>query len=274
MCGGHLVTMEQLAAMLRRTTGRRYPVPPVPPGALRAAGRALDALRRYLPFDSPMTAEAMDMVTRWPGTDDAEMAALGIEARDAADTLDVSLRAWYETGLLSARQVGAVAGDRDTHAGAAGFKIPARVLASKPFRAVAPRVLPPMHRLVHRVSGGRTLLDSDSQPMGLLVTTGARSGEPRETPLAVVPDGPDRFLVVGSNFARESHPQWTANLFVHPRATLTFRGVTSPVEARLLAGDERARRWQDLLVVFPNWDDYTRVTAREFRVFELTRVFG
>lgn len=149
-------------------------------------------------------------------------------------------------------------------------KVPGWVLTSAPFRTLAPKVVPRVHRAVHRLSGGR-LLDTTANPMCLLVTTGARSGRPRETPLAAVPIEDGRLLVVGSNFAAERHPAWTANLLANPRATVTFRGDTHPVEARLLTGEERAVRWEELLRWYPNWRDYSHVTDREFRVFELRR---
>ena len=58
-------------------------------------------------------------------------------------------------------------------------KVPARVLSSAPFRWAAPKVLPPTHKLLHRLSGGRLMFDSQRQPMCMLHTIGARSGEPR-----------------------------------------------------------------------------------------------
>jgi len=275
MLGGHLVTMEHLARLLRESTGRRFPIPPVPPGALVGAGRVLDALRRVVPLDSPMTEEAMALVTGWSGTEDC-FVQLGVRLRDPAETLEVSLRAWREAGLLTARQAGArhrdAAGRADPLAPPKGFKVPGAVLASRPFRAVAPRVIPPAHRWVLRITGGRTMLDSAAQPMLMLVTTGARTGQRRETPIAAVPRPDGRFLVVGSNFARESHPAWTANLLAHPEAEVTFQGSTFPVTARLLTGDERAASWEELLEWYPGWRNYLEVTDREFRVFELAPI--
>lgn len=150
-----------------------------------------------------------------------------------------------------------------------GFKVPGRVLASRPFRAIAPKVVPPMHRFVHRVSGGRTLLSSKAQPMLLLESVGARTGLRRETPLAAVPRPDGRFVVVGSNFARPSHPAWTANLLAHPDVTITFEGQRRDVRARLLDDVEAEAVWPELLAWYPGWDRYTDVTDRTFRIFEL-----
>lgn len=150
------------------------------------------------------------------------------------------------------------------------FRVPAAITASRPFRAVAPRVVPPMHRFIHRISGGRTLLSTSGQPMAILETTGAKTGAHRETPLAVVPRDGGSYFVVGSNFARETHPAWTANLIAHPDAAMTFRGTRTEVRSRLLSDAERDEVWPELLRWFPGWERYTDVTDRAFRVFELT----
>lgn len=152
-------------------------------------------------------------------------------------------------------------------------KVPASWLVSKPFRWAAPKVLPQTHRILLRLSGGRWIVGSTaSQPMCMLHTIGARSGEPRDAPLAAVPIEDDKLLVVGSNFASDKHPAWTANLIAHPDVTVTFKGRTFPVTSRLLSGQERDERWAMLLDWFPNWREYTSVTDREFRVFELEPV--
>ena len=153
-----------------------------------------------------------------------------------------------------------------------GYRVPGRVLASRPFRAIAPHVVPRFHRVVSRLTGGRTLLDSAAQPMLMLTTRGARTGRLRETPLAAVPLEDGRFLVVGSNFARDHHPAWTANLLATPDAEMVYRGTRRPVRARLLEGPERERRWQTAVGWFPGWIDYVTVTDRQFRLFELEPV--
>ncbi len=150
-----------------------------------------------------------------------------------------------------------------------GFRVSGRLLVSRPFRAIGPRIIPRFHRAVSRLTGGRTLLDSPTQPMLMLHTRGARTGQPRETPLAAVPLEAGRFLVVGSNFAREHHPAWTANLIANPDAEIVYRGERTAVRARLLEGDERERRWQTAVGWFPGWTDYVTVTDRQFRLFEL-----
>jgi len=275
MCGGTLVTMEELAVLLREITGRRFGIAPVPPSMLRGVGRMLDALGSVVPFQTPMTEEAMTLVTQWVGTNDRTFRELGVHRRDGRETLTDSMRAWKNAGLIKEHHLGRLDDSAEraksaTFAGRmASVEVPGRVLASRPFRAIAPRVLPAGHRFVLRLSRGRTLLDSEAQPMLMLRSTGAKSGQQRESPMATVPLDDGRFLVVGSNFAREPHPSWTYNLLAHPEATIVFRGATINVTSRLLVGEERAERWPELLEWYPGWADYTQITDREFRIFEL-----
>src|SRR5690606_29627195 len=104
-----------------------------------------------------------------------------------------------------------------------------RMATSRWFRKVAPSVVPPLDRAVHKVSKGRVSVSGAIVPNLVLTTVGRKSGQPRQTPLACVPDGCDAWFVVGSNFGRETHPLWTANLIANPEATVDFRGQTVPV---------------------------------------------
>ena len=128
-------------------------------------------------------------------------------------------------------EVGSESNPGEAPAPAKGFRVPGRVLVSRPFRAVGPRVFPQFHRAVSRLTRGRTLLDSAAQPMLMLITKGARTGQTRDTPLAAVPLEEGRLLVVGSNFAREQHPAWTVNLIANPDAEIMFRGERMSVRA-------------------------------------------
>jgi deazaflavin-dependent oxidoreductase (nitroreductase family) len=143
------------------------------------------------------------------------------------------------------------------------------VAASSGFRAVGPKVVPPLDRLLSRLTGGRVVFSGAVVPSLVLETTGAKSGRRRTTPLACLPEDDGSFLVVGSNFGREHHPAWTANLEAHPDATVTYRGGTTPVRATLLDTVEKAAVWPRLAAVWPNYDRYTEVSGRDLRVFRL-----
>lgn len=136
------------------------------------------------------------------------------------------------------------------------------------FAEVAPSIVPKLDRFLAKVSGGRFLSSSAIVPSIVLVTTGAKSGKQRETPLATVPLR-DAYFVVGSNFAREAHPAWSYNLIAHPAATVVHKGRRIAVEAHLLDAEEKAAVWDELTALWPTYDSYEDRTERDLRVFEL-----
>ncbi|MEO6629170.1 MAG: nitroreductase/quinone reductase family protein, partial [Aquihabitans sp.] len=113
-----------------------------------------------------------------------------------------------------------------------------KVATSKSFRKVAPTVLPPVDRALHRVSGGRLNLSGLIVPSLVLTTIGQKSGLPRESPLACVPDGELGWFVVGSNFGQQKHPAWTGNLLAHPEASVAYKKRTYSVIAHPLTDDQ------------------------------------
>ena len=143
-----------------------------------------------------------------------------------------------------------------------------KMATSSWFRKVGPKVVPPMDRVLNRLTGGRVVVSSLLVPSMVLTTTGRKSGEPRACPLACMPDG-DGWFVVGSNFGRDHHPAWTGNLIAEPRATVTYRGATVPVEAVLLDDTAKAEVWPRLVALWPAYDTYVEVSGRNIRVFRL-----
>ncbi len=141
----------------------------------------------------------------------------------------------------------------------------AKIVTAPWFRAVMPKVMPRIHRGMRRLTRGRFVPGAGL----VLTTTGAKTGKRRETPLETIPDG-DTFIVVGSNFAQDHHPAWTANLIANPDAQILRRGHTFDVTATLLEGEERADAWEKALAHFAGWDAYRDITDREFRLFRLT----
>jgi deazaflavin-dependent oxidoreductase (nitroreductase family) len=147
----------------------------------------------------------------------------------------------------------------------------ARRLASAPwFAKIGPRVVPPLDRVLHRLSGGRILLPQIVLPSIVLTTTGRRSGLPRQTPLICLPEADGAFVVVGSNFGRDQHPAWTANLLDQPKAEVAYQGRHIAVVATLLDDTERAKVWPELIRVWSVYDTYVERAERKLRVFRLS----
>lgn len=148
------------------------------------------------------------------------------------------------------------------------------VATSSAFRRIGPRVVPPLDRILHRVTGGRVIVSRALVPSLLLTATGRRSGEPRRTPLACVPDGDGGWWVVGSNFGQVAHPAWTANLLADPAASVSYGGATTAVRAELLDDAAKAAVWPRLTAAWPAYDDYVASSGRDLRVFHLVPVAG
>lgn len=123
-----------------------------------------------------------------------------------------------------------------------GVRLLQKVSSTRAFARVAPHFIPAMDRTVHRLTRGKVLLSAQMLPGVILTAQGAKSGLPRRTPLACMPEqGAGTWLLIGSNFGRPGHPAWTANLLAHPDADINWKGEDIPVTARLLDSAERRR---------------------------------
>ncbi|MEV6943914.1 nitroreductase family deazaflavin-dependent oxidoreductase [Streptomyces sp. NPDC051172] len=151
-----------------------------------------------------------------------------------------------------------------------GERLVQKVSSTRGFAKVAPHVVPPLDKAVHRLTRGKYLLSAQMLPGVILTSTGARSGLPRRTPLACMPEE-GGWLLIGSNFGRTDHPAWTHNLLARPDAEISWKGQDIPVTARLLEGEERAAAWKALLAFWPPYATYQARVEREIRVFRVAR---
>jgi deazaflavin-dependent oxidoreductase (nitroreductase family) len=127
--------------------------------------------------------------------------------------------------------------------------------------------MPPLERAWRRL-GGRTPLSNLGVPSLVLHTTGAKSGLARDTELMYCPDG-DEMLITGSNFARDTHPAWSANLLKNPDAAVTVHRKRIEVRAELVPAAEREATWAKLEGNWPGYRGYERTAQRELRIFRL-----
>jgi deazaflavin-dependent oxidoreductase (nitroreductase family) len=116
----------------------------------------------------------------------------------------------------------------------------------------------------------------DRSALLLLHTVGARSGQPRRSPVAYLPDG-DRLLIVASAAGRDGNPAWYHNLVANPRVGVqrwdgdtleTFDAIATPAADR----QERDRLWAKVVAVAPGFADYQTKTDRVIPVVSLHRV--
>ncbi|MFE9929854.1 nitroreductase family deazaflavin-dependent oxidoreductase [Streptomyces sp. NPDC005533] len=155
---------------------------------------------------------------------------------------------------------------------APGVKLMQKVSSTMLFAKIAPHFIPALDKAVHKLTRGKVMLSARMLPGVILTAKGARTGEPRTTPLACMPEnGGTSWVLIGSNFGRPGHPAWTGNLLKHPDADVSWQGRDIPVRARLLAGEERAAAWQAVLGFWPPYATYQARIEREIRLFRLER---
>ena len=105
----------------------------------------------------------------------------------------------------------------------------------------------------------------------LLTTTGARTGRPHTTPVMFQRDG-DRLLVIASNNAAPTAPDWYRNLVRQPRVTVEVGEERHDAVATVLTGQDREQRWAELKEAYPFFSDHEQQAGREIPVVALTRV--
>jgi deazaflavin-dependent oxidoreductase (nitroreductase family) len=102
----------------------------------------------------------------------------------------------------------------------------------------------------------------------LLTTTGAKSGQPRLSPLAYFRvDG--KLLIIGSFAGADVNPGWVHNLRANPSAHIEVGNDSSDVTARELPSDERDDLFGRIASAAPGFAEYQAKTTRVIPVFEL-----
>lgn len=114
------------------------------------------------------------------------------------------------------------------------------------------RVFPAIDRRLIPMTKGR-LMVAVGQPILLLHTRGAKSGEPRTTPLLYTPHN-GGYVIVASKAGATHNPAWYHNLRAHPDdVKIDVRGKRIEVHAREADTVERDQLWR---VVNDNYDGY------------------
>lgn len=102
----------------------------------------------------------------------------------------------------------------------------------------------------------------------LLTTTGAKSGQPRLSPLAYFRVD-DKLLILGSFAGADVNPAWVHNLRANPSAHIEIGNESSYVTARELPLAERDDLFPKITAVAPGFAEYQTKTTRIIPVFEL-----
>jgi deazaflavin-dependent oxidoreductase (nitroreductase family) len=117
--------------------------------------------------------------------------------------------------------------------------------------------------------GGKWRLGSkrfgDVPAVGILTTTGRKSGEPRESPLLFLREG-DRVILVASQGGRANNPMWYLNLRANPAVSFRIRDEVLQLRARDATESERADYWPKLDAMYPDFANYRSWTEREIPI--------
>jgi deazaflavin-dependent oxidoreductase (nitroreductase family) len=116
------------------------------------------------------------------------------------------------------------------------------MVASRPGAWVSRRAVHRIDLFAYRVAPGRMPPSQwlAAVPVGLLTTTGARSGKPHTVPLLLT-TLESGWGVIASNYGSGRPPAWYFNLRAHPVASLEVDGVAHRVRAVQVHGGEKER---------------------------------
>jgi deazaflavin-dependent oxidoreductase (nitroreductase family) len=106
----------------------------------------------------------------------------------------------------------------------------------------------------------------------ILTTTGAKSGQRRETPLAYSTKGDD-IVIVASMGGAPQHPSWYHNLVANPNVRIEVDGKAYDATARVVDAAERRRLYDAHTEIFPGFAEYeARTGGRVIPVIVLHKV--
>jgi len=125
-----------------------------------------------------------------------------------------------------------------------------------------------------RANGGKVGGQFENADLLLLTTTGAKSRQPRVSPLAYFRiDG--KLIIIGSFAGAPVNPAWVHNLRANPQAHVEV-GLESGIDAfdvsaRELPPAEREELFPKVTAVAPGFAEYQSKTSRVIPLFELAR---
>jgi deazaflavin-dependent oxidoreductase (nitroreductase family) len=143
-----------------------------------------------------------------------------------------------------------------------------RIGVSKPGTWYVKKVSPKVDPTLARISNGR-VTSIPMLPILLLHHVGAKSGQPRVTPLVYFTQGDD-VVLMASNYGGTKHPAWFHNVKANPEVTLHARGREGRYRARIPEGAERDRLWELAKQHAIAYSRYESITDRTIPVVMLS----
>lgn len=101
--------------------------------------------------------------------------------------------------------------------------------------------------------------------VGILTTTGRKSGEPRDVPLLFLQEE-QRIVLVASQGGRDTHPMWYLNIKADAKVAFQTKRETLSLIAREATDDERDHYWPKLDAMYPDYANYRSYTTRKIPI--------
>jgi deazaflavin-dependent oxidoreductase (nitroreductase family) len=119
-----------------------------------------------------------------------------------------------------------------------------------------------------RANDGKVAGPFEGNELLLLTTTGAKSGQPRVSPLSCKRiDG--KLLIIAGNGGADVNPAWVYNLRANPNAHIELGTDSFDVKARELPAAERDDVIPKLTAVVSAFGEFQAKTKRVIPIFEL-----
>ncbi|MGY6658048.1 nitroreductase family deazaflavin-dependent oxidoreductase [Amycolatopsis sp. TRM77291] len=106
----------------------------------------------------------------------------------------------------------------------------------------------------------------------LLTTIGAKSGEPRTSPLAYAEEG-GKYIVAASYAGADKNPAWYHNILANPKVTIEVGTEKFDATATVVLEDraERDRLYAKMVSLMPGFADYEKKTDRVIPIVTISR---
>lgn len=106
-------------------------------------------------------------------------------------------------------------------------------------------------------------------PLLVMISRGAKSGEPRRAILTFSRDSGD-YVVAGTASGSPKDPKWLSNLKADPNVRVEAENRTFDATASIAAGEERDRLWEQHVEALPHFAAYPKQTGRIIPMVRLT----
>lgn len=137
---------------------------------------------------------------------------------------------------------------------------------------VLARALHHLDLILLRTTKGKKNLTSilTGLPIITLISTGAKSGLRRHSPLVGIQSG-EEIILIASNFGQAGNPGWYYNLLSHPEAVIQSGATERSYIARQVEGKERERCWQMGVAIYTGYLAYRqRASHRQIPIMVMT----